>query len=726
MDLSKICMNCFKLKNDSTVCPYCGQVGVPSPKEAYYLMPGTILSGRYLIGKTLDAGGFGVVYKTLDLKLGRIVAVKEFFPASLVCRTPGETKISIYSGDKEAEYRKGLARFLEEARNMADFAREPHIVNVFDFFEENRTAYIVMEYLNGLSLDKYILQKSGRLSVEETIEIIKPVLSGLKVLHERSIVHRDINPKNIFITADNRVKIIDFGTAKFCDENERTRTNIVSDGYAPPEQYKTRSVEGAYTDIYAIGATMYKAITGKVPTQALERAMEGDTMPTPKALVPEVPENIDIAIMKAMAVKTKLRFQSVEEMSNALVSQDPKIDYPEKEEKKRVFRRNTIVISALVAVIVTLVTVLLLTQKKDEFFKAVSADMNKTEVIYAYVPYESEDELEDLEIIYTALSEDFYAYSKKYLGKKVTVEPVFVEEDSYEAEINSNIDSDKAVCVFRNDISDSLDIGRESLELIADELGDDTYFVDTYKDFYGPEYLSVPLSFSIYLQYSNKAEKLGMDGITSWNQFEDKDSSFSKYTVSEDAICGLYVSLKNSGASQDTAKKVFGRAVKNGKIADHNATLSAFTNKQTFFYAGTTEDLGEIKESDINMSYELSNLYGNQDEWYGKFTQEWSVSSDASESQISASILFLRYCLSERGQKILFVDKATDKVHLSLNKNLLGSQKTFVSKLNELNLDNLLENEKIKLYSVDSDERKFERNFLANTEDADLFIENNY
>ena len=721
MDLSKICMNCFKLKNDSDVCPYCGQVGVPSPKEAYYQHPGTILNGRYLVGKTLGAGGFGVVYMTLDLKLGRIVAVKEFFPASLVCRTPGETKISIYSGDKEAEYRKGLARFLEEARNMAGFAREPNIVNVFDFFEENRTAYIVMEYLNGLSLDKYIIQKSGKLSVDETIDIIKPVLSGLKVLHERSIVHRDINPKNIFMTADNRVKIIDFGTAKFCDENERTRTNIVSDGYAPPEQYKTRSVEGAYTDIYAIGATMYRAITGKVPTPALERAMEGDNMPTPKTLVPDVPENIDIAIMKAMAIKTKLRFQSVEEMSEALVSHDPKIDYPEIVEKKRVFRRNLSVLSALIVVIVTLVSVLIPTQKNDELLEAVSRDINETEIIYTYVPYESNDDLKNLEVIYDNISEDFYSFSKTHFGREITVEPVFVPEEDYEKEIKSNIDSEKEVCLFRSDISDSLNIESENLELLVNELGDETCFVDTYKDFYGPEYESMPLSFSVYLQYSNKASKFGMDGITTWSQYESKDSSFSKLSVSENAISGLYSSLKNDGVSKDTAKKVLGRAVENGKIIDGNSSLSAFTKKETFFYTGTTEDLGKIRNSDIAVSFVSSNLYGDQDEWYGTFAQEWSISSGITESQIAASMLFLRYCLSEQGQNILFVNNKTTDVCLSLNKNVFASQKDFVS-----DLQILPEIENIQLFSDKSEEKTFAENFLANTEDADLFVEHNY
>lgn len=722
MDLSGICTNCFKLKKDSAVCPYCGQTGAPLPKEAYHLQPGTVLTGRYLIGKTLGSGGFGVVYMTLDLKLGRVVALKEFFPVSLVCRTPGETNISIYSGDKEQEYRKGLERFLDEARNMADFAKEPHIVNVFDFFPANRTAYIVMEYLDGVSFENYLRANSGKISVDETIEIIKPVLQGLKVLHERSIVHRDINPKNIFITADNKVKIIDFGTAKFCDENERTRTNIVSDGYAPPEQYKTRSVEAAYTDIYAVGATMYRAITGHVPTPVLERAMENDQMPTPKALVADVPENIDIAIMKAMAIKPKLRFQTVDEMMTALVSPDSKIDYPEKEEKKRVLKRNIMVISILLSVMIVLTAVLFATQKKDELFDAVRIDINDTEIIYAYVPYENDGELAGLETVYDSLSKDFYDYSKMHFGVEITLEPIFILEEDYKAEIDSNVDVDKEVCLFRSDVSDSLDIERESLDLLVQELDDQMCFVDTYKEFYGPTYDTVPLSFSVYLQYSNKANKVNMEGITSWSEFESKDSTFSRLSVSEHAIEGLYSSLKNEGADKDTVTKILSRAVKDGEMLDHDSALEAFTNKETYFYIGKTEDLNMIRASDIVISYKTANLCGNSDEeWYGSFEQEWSVSSHIDDSKSSASILFLRYCLSEQAQKILHVDNSTSKTTLSLNKTVFEAQKDFVS-----DLQILPELDKVQIYSNKSDEKKFAQKFSEQTEDVSLFVENNY
>lgn len=718
MDLSRICTNCFKFKNDNAVCPYCGQTGAPSPKEAYHLQPGTVLTGRYLIGKTLGSGGFGVVYMTLDLKLGRVVALKEFFPVSLVCRTPGELNVSIYSGDKEAEYRKGLDRFLEEARNMADFAREPNIVNVFDFFQANRTAYIVMEYLNGVSFEQYLRANSGRISVEETLEIIKPVLMGLKVLHERSIVHRDINPKNIFITADNKVKLIDFGTAKFCDENERTRTNIVSDGYAPPEQYKTRSVEGAYTDIYAVGATMYRAITGNVPTPVLERAMEADKMPTPKAVVPDVPEIIDIAIMKAMAIKPKLRFQTVDEMMSALASPTPKINYPEIEEKKRVLRRNITVISALLAVVAILVGVVIATQKKDELLDAIKMDINDTETIYAYIPYEDDTEKENLEVVYDNLSEDFYTYSKTHFGKEITIEPVFVQEDEYEEEISSHIDAGNQVCIFRSDLADG---EKADLELLVNELDEDMCFVDEYKEFYGPTYDTIPLSFSVYMQYSNRLDKVGMGDVDSWSAFENADSAFDRLRISEYAIPGMYSALKSAGVSKDSAKKIFAKATNNGEVVERGAALSEFIEYQGLCYVGTTEELAAIRSSDINMTYKSFNLFGNEDEWYGTFTQEWSVSAKIDDSKTAASLLFLRYCLSEQAQKILYVDHSTSKVNLSLNKNVLGLQKDFIS-----DLQILPESEKINLLPNDSVEKVFARKFNEQADDVGLFIDNNY
>jgi serine/threonine protein kinase len=226
-----VCLNCFKDKGDFMVCRYCGWVEGTPPDQAYHLHPGTVLAHRYVVGTVIGFGGFGVIYKVWDLQLSKILAIKEFFPAGLVNRVPGEKDVLVFSGDDEANYLKTLQRFLEEARNIARFNDDPNIINVLNYFEENNTAYIVMEHLEGISLSDYLLEKGGRLSPEEAFSIIEPVMDGLMTIHKTGIIHRDIHPGNIFITTANRIKIIDFGAAKFSTgEDEKTLTVLVTQG----------------------------------------------------------------------------------------------------------------------------------------------------------------------------------------------------------------------------------------------------------------------------------------------------------------------------------------------------------------------------------------------------------------------------------------------------------------------------------------------------------------
>ena len=721
MDLSNICTNCFRLKQGNSVCPYCKKTGAPQPREAYHLHPGMVLNTRYLIGRVLGFGGFGVIYMALDLKLGRVVALKEFFPTSLVCRVPGERNVSIYSGSKQAEFQKGIARFLEEARNMADFARDPHIVNVFDFFTENRTAYIVMEYLNGLSLDEYIRKNGGKLSVAETVSIASQVLEGLKVLHQKSIFHRDINPKNIFITAENKVKIIDFGTAKFYEETEQTRTNVVSDGYAPPEQYKTKSIEGAYTDIYAVGATMYRAITGKTPMPVLDRAAEKEKMPTPMNLVKDVPESIDKAVMKAMAIKSKLRFQTADEMLAAINDPSIKFDYPEREEKKRIIRRNITVISILSTVLIALVIVIFATRQKDDLFSAVKDDINKTEVIEVYIPYSDEDDKEKSEDTYSDLSEAFLEYSEERYGKEITLKTVFVSEDEYAQKVNSSDD----VCLFRSDVSDKIDVRKENLSLLADSLDENMLFLEEYRQEYGTEYYSIPMAFEVYVMYTNKPEKFNMGGVASWEEFGSKNSEYRLLSISDEALEATYSSLKNENISAAEAEKIFSRAVKNNKTTDRETAVNAFISRTSPFYIGSTKDIGIIMDPDNEtvVSGKQSNLFSCGDSWYGSFDYEWSVSADATDSKQAAAILFLRYCLSDEGQQILTIDSDCDDQLLSLNKNTFAEQMDYKAVLDGLLPENI---ESVQLYSKTSEERVFSDSLRKSPDRVGSVVSENY
>ncbi len=334
------------------MCPYCGQVAGTPNHPAYLLQPGTRLWGRYIIGDVLGVGGFGVTYRAFDSRLATLVAIKEFFPGELVSRIPGESKVRAFSGDKLEAYAAQLARFMDEAKNMAKFNGDAHIVNVFDSFEDNGTAYIVMEFLDGDTLKGHMAAGGGALPPAEAAVILEGLLSALQSIHQKGIIHRDVSPDNIFVLQDGRVKLLDFGAARFAAKEEWTQSVVVKKGYAPPEQYRSNMKQTERTDLYAAGATWYKMLTGVTPEESIER-WEKDNVVRPSALGAAVDPNTDKAVMKAMALRPELRFKSAEAMLAALRGQTG-FDYPEEELKKRRRLRGVSVAFAAVSVVTAL------------------------------------------------------------------------------------------------------------------------------------------------------------------------------------------------------------------------------------------------------------------------------------------------------------------------------------------------------------------------------------
>ena len=355
-----LCMNCMSDMGPYEVCMMCGWADGSEARELYHLQPRTILAERYEVGLAVGFGGFGVIYRAWDMQLDTQVAIKEFYPSGLVNRVPGECRIVVYSGDRRTQFEEGKTRFLAEARTMAKFSQHPHIVNVYDFFEENNTAYIVMEYLEGVSLKNYLKSVGGKLSIADTLQIIDPVMDALKAIHKEGIVHRDISPDNIFILPDGRIKVIDFGAARLSmGDKEQTRSVVLKPGYAPPEQYRSKSKQGPFTDIYALGATMYRMVTGEVPEESVDRLIK-DEIKLPSELVPQLPKKYENIIMTAMAVNASLRFQTIDAMERALHG-DAEVLLPEEQRKRIEKKRRGIIavtatgLSAIAALIVVAV-----------------------------------------------------------------------------------------------------------------------------------------------------------------------------------------------------------------------------------------------------------------------------------------------------------------------------------------------------------------------------------
>ena len=247
----------------------------------YQLKPGTVLQNRYLIGRVLGEGGFGITYIGLDKVLTKRVAVKEFYPAGAAHRASVVSDGVIITRGKEPMYRKGVERFVQEARSLAAFSSEDGIVDVLDTFQANNTAYIVMEYLEGDTL-KTLLKTKGVFDATKLIKLMEPVMRSLSVMHRTGFIHRDISPDNIMLTNNGRLKLMDFGSARYFLNQDSELSVMLKQGYAPVEQYSSRSQQGPYTDVYALCATIYTCITGSVPENSLDRSRY-DTLVPPSA-----------------------------------------------------------------------------------------------------------------------------------------------------------------------------------------------------------------------------------------------------------------------------------------------------------------------------------------------------------------------------------------------------------------------------------------------------------
>ena len=301
-------------------CPHCG-FDPRSVKGIEYALPmGTILAGKYLVGRVLGQGGFGITYVGWDIALERKVAIKEYYPSGQVSRNPGSRGLTWYTSVQSQQAKQnGTQIFLKEARKMSKVDDIPNVVRVRDLFQENETAYIVMDFVEGETL-KARLEKTGPLPWEQAKGIFLPAIQAMEQVHKAGLVHRDISPDNLMLTPDGKVKILDLGAAKDLSVNNGASSmQVAKGGFSPFEQYTQRGSSGPWTDVYAMAATVYYTLTGKLPPVATDRVVE-DTIsweePGLKALSAQALE----ALQKAMVISAKNRMQSMEELEKGLYS----------------------------------------------------------------------------------------------------------------------------------------------------------------------------------------------------------------------------------------------------------------------------------------------------------------------------------------------------------------------------------------------------------------------
>ncbi len=317
-EFDTFCINCMQDKGNLEMrCPYCGYDQRKYKVHPLYLKPRTLLKNQYIIGKYLGQGGFGITYIGVDQWLQKRVAIKEYLPSALATRDFHTLSIIPVKRQEDA-FQKGLHLFIQEARHLAKF-NHPNIVKVINFFEENQTGYMVMEYLEGDSPEHILTQAGGRLPVANALAIIWPILDALSEIHAHYLYHCDISVQNIRILTTGVPILIDFGAARHrVGEESRSLALVLKHGYSPLEQYSGRGKIGPWTDIYACGALLYLLITGTLPPAATDRFGEDSLISPATMLGVDLPDYLNCAIMKALAIKLEERFQTVAEFKAAL------------------------------------------------------------------------------------------------------------------------------------------------------------------------------------------------------------------------------------------------------------------------------------------------------------------------------------------------------------------------------------------------------------------------
>ncbi len=316
MIYQKHCPGCFVNKSGLAVCPHCSY-DESAPRPALYLPHGIVIGGDFRIGRVLGhPGGFGISYLAWDVHLQRRVAIKEYLPKSLAGRDPQSPEVRLHAPEHEAAFAEGLEHFLHEARVIARLDH-PNVVSVRSFFRTNRTAYMVMDYYEGVSLGDYLSGlAAGWVDAHTAVRVLGPVLDGLQFVHALGIVHRDIKPDNIYLASGGRAILLDFGAARqhAADSARGGMAVVLSEGYAPLEQYQRDSEQGPPTDVYGVAATLYRMVAGRSPPGALDR-MGDDPLARALDLGPAPFENV---LRKGLALRPPDRYPSAAAFRQAL------------------------------------------------------------------------------------------------------------------------------------------------------------------------------------------------------------------------------------------------------------------------------------------------------------------------------------------------------------------------------------------------------------------------
>ena len=318
------CPHCMKPVTGGGSCPNCGGDLSWTGQKGIDLPVGTVLNGgnglrTYQIGAARGKGGFGITYIALETNSGRRMAVKEYYPTRWAFRGGNGVDVQAMTGQEEP-FRSGMNSFLDEGRMLLSQDDLPCVVRVIDYFQANGTAYLVMEYLDGVALHAQMSRMGGRIPVSELMPRLAPLIRDIGQLHRRGVIHRDISPDNIMWMPDGTLKLLDFGSARSMESNH-SMTVLMKQGFSPIEQYRSTG-QGPYSDIYALAATIYYCVTGVIPPSSVER-LGKDTLQSPIALGAALTVQQETALLWALSLQPDARPQSMEEFSAMLYQAAP-------------------------------------------------------------------------------------------------------------------------------------------------------------------------------------------------------------------------------------------------------------------------------------------------------------------------------------------------------------------------------------------------------------------
>lgn len=320
-------------KESDGPCEKCGYSN-DAPYLPSYLAPGTILNDRYIVGKLLSYNGEGATYIGFDKVTGTKVTIKEYMPDTLCSRKKGDPQI-IVDPNQLPLYKTYMSEFVELNKVLLKARSMTHIQTVLDIFPQNNTAYVIFEYINGITLKAYLANCSGELTWDRVKELFPPILTTLSLVHSAGIIHRGISPQNILVTEKNELKLIDFQISA----GRTTGTEIACEmypGYSAPEQYSSAEWQGTWTDVYGISATLYRVLTGCAPTESISR-LGNDNCPEPMVINRNVPSHVSKVIMNGLKLNTSNRIQTITELVVKLFEQ-PKFNTAEQEPVRPVQR----------------------------------------------------------------------------------------------------------------------------------------------------------------------------------------------------------------------------------------------------------------------------------------------------------------------------------------------------------------------------------------------------